>query len=36
MNKKRILITAAVLAILAALVYLQVRTWQKFDWHHPE
>jgi glycosyltransferase 2 family protein len=33
MNKKRILITAAVLAILAALVYLQVRTWQKFDWH---
>jgi glycosyltransferase 2 family protein len=33
MTKKRILITAAVLAILAALVYLQVRTWQKFDWH---
>lgn len=33
MKKKRVLITAVVLAILAALVYLQVRTWQKFDWH---
>src|SRR5260221_4880073 len=32
MNKKRFLITALVLAILAALVYLQVRTWRKFDW----
>src|SRR6266852_3262574 len=32
MNKKRLLITALVLAILAALVYLQVRTWRKFDW----
>ncbi len=34
MNKKRFLITALVLVILAALVYLQVRTWKKFDWHH--
>ncbi len=33
MNKKRFLITAFVLVILAALVYLQVRTWRKFDWH---
>jgi glycosyltransferase 2 family protein len=33
MNKKQVLITAAVLAILAGLVYLQVRSWQKFDWH---
>src|SRR2546421_10288842 len=33
MNKKRFLITALVLVILAALVYLQVRTWKKFDWH---
>jgi uncharacterized protein (TIRG00374 family) len=32
MNKKRLLITALVLAILAALVFLQVRTWRKFDW----
>lgn len=33
MKKKQIVITAAVLAILAGLVYLQVRSWQKFDWH---
>jgi uncharacterized membrane protein YbhN (UPF0104 family) len=33
MNKKRFLITALVLVVLAALVYLQVRTWKKFDWH---
>lgn len=32
MNKKKLLISALVLAALAALVYLQVRTWQKFDW----
>jgi glycosyltransferase 2 family protein len=32
MKKKQILITAAVLAILAGLVYLQVRSWRKFDW----
>jgi glycosyltransferase 2 family protein len=33
MKNKRVLITAVVLAILAALVYLQVRSWQRFDWH---
>lgn len=33
MNKKRFLITALVLVVLAALVYLQVRAWKKFDWH---
>jgi uncharacterized protein (TIRG00374 family) len=33
MNKKRILITLAVLALLCLLVYLQVRTWKEFDWH---
>jgi len=33
MNKKKLLITALVLAALAALVYFQVRTWRKFDWH---
>jgi len=33
MSKKRFLITALVLAVLAALVYLQVRTWKRFDWH---
>ncbi|HEX7286413.1 MAG TPA: lysylphosphatidylglycerol synthase transmembrane domain-containing protein [Candidatus Angelobacter sp.] len=33
MKKRQYLITAAVLAILAGLVYLQVRTWRKFDWH---
>jgi uncharacterized protein (TIRG00374 family) len=33
MSKKRFLITALVLVVLAALVYLQVRTWKKFDWH---
>jgi uncharacterized protein (TIRG00374 family) len=32
MDKKRILITGAALAILAALVYLQVRHWKTFDW----
>jgi len=32
MKKKQILITAAVLAILAGLIYLQVRSWRKFDW----
>jgi uncharacterized protein (TIRG00374 family) len=32
MNKKRILILALVLAALCALIYLQVRTWKKFDW----
>jgi uncharacterized protein (TIRG00374 family) len=33
MNKKRFLITTLVLVILAALVYLQIRTWREFDWH---
>jgi glycosyltransferase 2 family protein len=33
MSKKRFLITALVLVVLSALVYLQVRTWKKFDWH---
>src|SRR6476660_3990097 len=33
MNKKRFLITALVLVVLAGLVYLQVRAWKKFDWH---
>lgn len=33
MSKKRFLITALVLVVLAGLVYLQIRTWKKFDWH---
>jgi uncharacterized protein (TIRG00374 family) len=33
MSKKRFLITTVVLLVLAALVYLQIRTWKKFDWH---
>src|SRR5215470_4139988 len=33
MDKKRFLITALVLVVLAALVYLQVRTGKRFDWH---
>jgi glycosyltransferase 2 family protein len=33
MNKKRILVTLVVLAVLCLLVYLQVRTWKRFDWH---
>lgn len=33
MNKKRILVTLVVLAVLCLLVYLQVRTWRRFDWH---
>ncbi len=33
MKKKQTLITAAVLAILAGLIYLQVRSWRRFDWH---
>jgi uncharacterized protein (TIRG00374 family) len=32
MNKKKLLISALVLVALAALIYLQVRTWRKFDW----
>src|ERR1700757_4319481 len=33
MNKKGILIMLVVLAVLCALVYLQVRAWKQFDWH---
>src|ERR1041384_7196808 len=33
MNKKRFLISVLVLGVLAVLVYLQVRTWRRFDWH---
>ena len=32
MNKKRILIFGIVLVALCLLIYLQVRTWKKFDW----
>ena len=32
MDKKRIAITAAVFAVLVALVYFQFRTWKTFDW----
>ena len=33
MSRKRFLITTLVLIVLAGLVYLQVRTWKRFDWH---
>jgi uncharacterized protein (TIRG00374 family) len=32
MSRKRILILTAVIAVLAALVYFQFRTWRRFDW----
>ncbi|HEV7218039.1 MAG TPA: lysylphosphatidylglycerol synthase transmembrane domain-containing protein [Terriglobales bacterium] len=32
MKNKRILVYAAVLAVLLALIYLQFRTWRNFDW----
>ena len=32
MNKKRTLVTVGVVAILGALIYLQVHAWKKFDW----
>src|SRR5215469_6376900 len=32
MSKKRVLSTVIVLAILSALVYLQVQHWRSFDW----
>jgi hypothetical protein len=32
MKKKRFIVTAVVLVILAGLVYLQIRTWRRFDW----
>ena len=34
MGKKRYLAYAVVAAILAALIYLQFRTWKDFDWGH--
>ena len=33
MNKKNAVATTAVLAVFCGLVYLQIRTWKKFDWH---
>ena len=33
MNKKRFFITVLVLGVLGVLVYMQVRTWRRFDWH---
>jgi len=32
MNKRKILLTAVVAIVLGALVFLQVKTWRKFDW----
>ena len=32
MNKKKTLLTVAVVAVLGLLVYLQVHAWKKFDW----
>jgi uncharacterized protein (TIRG00374 family) len=32
MKPKRIVVTLIVLAVLCLLVYLQVRTWRRFDW----
>src|SRR5258708_8350456 len=32
MSKKRALTTAAVVLALAGLIYLQIRTWRKFEW----
>ncbi len=32
MDKKRLFISALVFAVLAGLVYWQIRTWRKFDW----
>jgi uncharacterized protein (TIRG00374 family) len=33
MRRKRILVYAVVAGVLAALIYLQFRTWRGFDWH---
>ncbi|MCU1306282.1 MAG: hypothetical protein JWN45_977 [Acidobacteriaceae bacterium] len=33
MNKKRIVLTIVVILVLAALTYLQFRTWRSFNWH---
>jgi len=32
MNKKRVLVTAVVIAVLVGLGYLQFRTWRSFNW----
>src|SRR5437879_13613240 len=32
MNKKRIVLTIVVILVLAALTYLQFRTWRSFNW----
>lgn len=32
-KKKKFYVSAAVLALLAVLVFLQVKAWRKFDWH---
>src|ERR1041385_1520794 len=32
MNKKRFLLTTLVIAILAILVFLQMKTWRRFEW----
>jgi len=32
MTKRRLLISAVVVAILGVLIYLQVRTWKRFNW----
>ena len=32
MNKKQILTTAVVVAVLGVLVYFQVQHWRAFDW----
>ncbi|HET9741931.1 MAG TPA: lysylphosphatidylglycerol synthase transmembrane domain-containing protein [Terriglobales bacterium] len=32
MDRKRILVTAVIVIILAALVYWQIHAWRKFDW----
>jgi len=32
MHKRKFLITALIVIVLGALVYLQVKTWSKFDW----
>ena len=33
MSKKRILISAVLIVVLAGLVYLQFREWRRFNWH---
>jgi hypothetical protein len=33
MNKRKMVITVLAVLVLAALVYLQIKSWRKFDWH---